>query len=466
MNDSRGRAADLALGAAVFLARMPFLGDGWGADPDAWRVAWAGRLIRATGEYHAARAPGNPIPEFAAAALAPFGAGAYNALTALCSAAAAVLFGQLLRRLGVRAWWAGALALAFTPVVAIHSADAMDYVWALAFVLAALRLALEGRAAAAGLALGLAAGCRVTSLALLPALSVALGALAPARPGLRAHAALWLVALAATAAAFAPAMAQGGLSFLHGYETGYPPLRYVLKNATVDVWGIAGCAALALAAFAAWRARGGAERPAMPRGVLAAAVLGIALELALFLRLPHEAAYLIPAVPLALLLVAAAVPKRAFVAVAALLALSSFTLEVSESGKADGLGDDALALRFGAGGRPYVLHLLPGPLFADRARRASDLRYAERVRRAAIARPSPSVIVAYEWFPVLRVLADGTRDGAARYAYLLERAEADSLRAANVAVFDLPGAVEETRLVHGYDLRATGSRPMNLEVGP
>src|SRR5690349_11231060 len=41
--------ADLLLGFAVFLTRVAFLFDGYGTDPDAWRVAWAGRTIAATG---------------------------------------------------------------------------------------------------------------------------------------------------------------------------------------------------------------------------------------------------------------------------------------------------------------------------------------------------------------------------------------------------------------------------------
>jgi hypothetical protein len=473
-------ASDLAVGAAAFLLRVPFLFDGFGSDPDAWRVAWAGRVIRASGAYQASRAPGNPIPEYAAAALAGAPAWASCALTALFGAIAVASFGALLRRLGVRAWVAGAMALAVTPVIAIHSSDGMDYLWALAFLLGAFHLALDGRAAGAGLLVGLAAGCRLTSLAMLLPYSIALGAGAHesresrGRSPARGLLALWFTALAAAAASFAPALAQSGFSFLHDYETGYPPPLYVLKNATVDVWGVPGCIALA-AALAVVLARGGprgrrahsGERSdAMSPAPFVAAGVAIAIELALFLRLPHEAAYLVPGVPFALLLLFRALspPRATLVAVA--LALSSLTCKVSESGKADEVPAGPFTTRVTLAGRALEVHAWPGPVPYDRERRRRGTRYARAVRDSAAAFDHPVAIVAYEWLPQLRVLSGGDGEARTRYLYLVDAARLDSLRAAGTEVFDLPGASWETERRWGFDLRAHGSRPLPVSVEP
>ncbi|MEQ1832108.1 MAG: hypothetical protein ABL977_03555, partial [Candidatus Eisenbacteria bacterium] len=231
--------AEVLLASGVLLSRLPFLWPGYGADPDAWRIAWAGHETARLGQHLSSRAPGNPVLECAAAALSRSPAWALNALTALLGCAAVVMFGALLRRLGCRTWLVGALALAFVPVVAIHSCDSMDYVWGLAFLLGAWHAALDRRPGFAGFLVGVAAGCRITSLVMLAPLAiVVMAASGPALGGrVRAVLALWGVGVATALAAFSPVIALAGPGFLHGYENGYPPLLYVAKNLTVDVWG-------------------------------------------------------------------------------------------------------------------------------------------------------------------------------------------------------------------------------------
>lgn len=456
----RSRVSDLALGAAVALARVPFLFAGYGADSDAWRVAWTGREIARTGIYQSSRAPGNPLPEFAAAALASTPPWVLNAISALLGAASVVLFGILLRRLGCRAWSIGALALAFTPVVAIHSADAMDYVWALAFVLAAWLAALDRRPGLAGLLIGVATGCRITSLVMLAPLSIVLAA--RTRPGGRGRTLAWLwgVGLASATAAFAPVVARAGFTFLHGYEHGYPRLLYVVKNGTVDVWGVLGCVGLAWAATLILLRRGRpAADSALPAGngaVVLAAGIAVAIELALFLRLPHDAGYLVPAVPFVLLIAARALARREFATLCACVALSSFFVKVSESGAAPAGPHIHFA------GETLGVDLLRGPLLTDRLRREAGLVYVARVREAARRLSAPSVIVAYEWLPFLRVTAGGDHDGAATYVYMLGRAEVDSMRRSGVEVYDLSGAGGDPQTREGTRLRDAGSRPLEV----
>lgn len=470
--DSRG--PDLVLGGAALLARLPFLFAGYGSDSDAWRVAWTGRVIAATGAYRSSRAPGNPIPELAAAALAGLPAAALNAVTAVLGAMAVVLFAMALRRLGCRAWIAGALALTFTPVVAIHGSDAMDYLWALAFVMAGLVAALDGRAALAGLCVGVAAGCRLTSLAMLVPFSIVVGAggaVAGARRRGTALLVLWLAGVSAAVAAFAPVLLTYGRGFLHDYEHGYPPPLYVMKNLTVDVWGVVGCVALAIASLAAAirAVRGARAGPAaIPPGhaaPLAAAAAAVLIEVAIFLRLPHEAAYLIPAVPFVLLLLARALSGRGFTALCVALALSSFVLKVSEPGKPDAPPPGPLGRLVRVGGRALQVDLLPGPVEHDRLRRVLGVRYAERVLLAARDLPPGSVLVAYEWLPHLRVLSGGDGAGGTRYAYLLDGAQLDSLERAGTRIYHLPDAESETMSRFRVDLRARGSTPLTVPVG-
>lgn len=463
------RRADLALGACVLLARVPFLAAGYGSDPDAWRVAWTGRVIAATGRYQASRAPGNPIPELAAAVFAHAPPAALNAVSALASAAAAVLFGVALRRLGCRAWLAGAAALAFTPVVAIHGADAMDYDWALALMLAAFVAVLDRRAALAGLCIGVATGCRITSLAMLVPMSVLLGwpRGGSERPGAgaRSVATLWLVGLSSAAAAFAPVIATYGRSFLHDYAGGYPPPLYVLKNLTVDVWGLVGCIALAIGAAAALVHRmhhaGNAALRGPMRALDVAAWAMIAIVTLVFLRLPHEAGYLIPAVPFVLLLFARALPPRGFAGLCIAIVVSSLVVKVSEPGKPDSPPPGPFGRVMTVGDHDFQIDVLRGPILHDLARRNEMVRYAGRVRDRVRTMPSHATLIAYEWLPPLRVLAHGNQLGTTRLVYLLSPAELDSARRIGPVVH-LPSAEPETMRRYGYDLDAHGSPKLDV----
>ncbi|MEQ1832602.1 MAG: hypothetical protein ABL977_06055, partial [Candidatus Eisenbacteria bacterium] len=239
-------------------------------------------------------------------------------------------------------------------------------------------------------------------------------------------------------------IALAGPGFLHGYENGYPPLLYVAKNLTVDVWGVIGCLALGLAALRLLARRGRppaeAALPAGAGAVLSAAVLAVVLELVLFLRLPHEAAYLIPAVPFTLLLAARALSRREYRILCVCILVSAFIAKVSEPGKLNSVPADATSRRVRLGGRELQVDLLRGPLVVAHLRRRTDLDYLARVRATARRQEGRSVIVAGEWLPALRVLAGGVHDGAARYVHTLTASQADSLRQEGVAIFDVPAA--------------------------
>ena len=164
-----------ALFAITLLSRFPFLGPGYGLDPDAWRLASTARLISETGQYHESRSPGHPVQELTCSLLWRAGPIALNGVTALLSAIAVCFFAETLFALGSRVVFAPALALAFCPVVYVNSVNAMDYVWALAFLLGALCFAIRGRPVVAGLFLGLATGTRITSAAAILPLGLLLG---------------------------------------------------------------------------------------------------------------------------------------------------------------------------------------------------------------------------------------------------------------------------------------------------
>ena len=128
----------LALTAIAILAtRLPWIGAGYGSDPDGYRVVAVARAIARGGDYQVSRLPGFPVYESLSALTARADPWLSNAVTALLSVAACVLFAQILRYFSIRAPLLIAAGFAMTPVIYLNSCCTMDYVPALALMLAA-----------------------------------------------------------------------------------------------------------------------------------------------------------------------------------------------------------------------------------------------------------------------------------------------------------------------------------------
>ena len=252
-----GRARLLAVLALAGLARLPFLSAGFGSDFDAWWVALAARASHQGGDYVLSRVPGHPVLDVLNALLVPWGPVGLNGGSAAFGLAACALFHRLATRFGVARPALWTLAFAFLPLVYLQSVQALDYLPALAFLLLAIELACAGRFGFAGVALGFATGCRITSLAMF----VPLVALAPFAQRVRAAVRTGAAALATSAALFAPVVLSAGFGVFRFYQTPYPWAGYLLKAVTLDTFGIVGLLGLAFALPRIARLR----RPRSPR---------------------------------------------------------------------------------------------------------------------------------------------------------------------------------------------------------
>lgn len=467
---TRGVTGLLLLALIVALSRLPFLGGGYGSDMDAWSLASAARWIAEHGRYGASRFPGHPVQELTCALLWRGGPWALNGATALMSVAAAVAFARLLAALGVRDAWLGALAFAFTPVVFIHSTDSMDFVWSLPFLIASLESAVRGRAALAGALLGIATGCRVTSFAMLPAVALLLAASSDAKGAgsLRAAARPLGVLLVASVIAggivLSPMIARFGWSFLSVIDSPHPSrVIDIAKNGSIEVWGLVGTLALALVTLGALVSRR-FRAPAIPRLELAAWLTALVLYIAGFLRMPFDAGYLMPAVPIVLVLAARRLARPAFVALCMALIVSPFTLEVAEIGKPDSPAPSRLAMTLPILGRQVVFDPLQGPLRWDQARRRAQLRHRDRVRAAtdatAAAVGGEVMVITDGWTAYLGVEHRAETPPGARFVHALDAARAADLRARGVRILYLPEAEWNYRAFHGVGLESLGAEPL------
>src|ERR1051325_1953 len=232
----------LLLFCIVLLSRLPFLFAGYGTEEDSWGIVRAVMRTTELGSYEPSRLPIYPVAE-SIYLLFPHGNYfAYNFVSALFSAIAVLFFALSLRVLGSKRCLLLSYTLAFIPVFYISSTYTIDYCISLAFVMMSFYALLKDSAGLCGLLLGLATGCRVTSLVFLLPFSI----LFYYRTKSFLHyPRLLLSALFFSAISYIPVILKFGGSFFTYYDQfGYPPLPKVVYKASVGVFGALGLIAL------------------------------------------------------------------------------------------------------------------------------------------------------------------------------------------------------------------------------
>src|SRR5688572_26485736 len=202
------------------------------------------------GRYEVSRLPGHPLQEFIYL-LNPYGSYFYyNLLAAVFSTIAVIFFALILKKLDIRGYIPGALALAFTPVFYTSSTYTIDYTWSLAFILASFYFLLCKKLIASGILLGMAVGCRITSGAMLIPFSILLfDGLRIRKENLEAVLKMALPAILTSGLLFIPILNRYGPGFFMYYDQfDYPPLTKVFYKDTIGVFGLVGIGALVYAA--------------------------------------------------------------------------------------------------------------------------------------------------------------------------------------------------------------------------
>lgn len=320
------------LGLGVGLTRLPFLAAGFGLDPDAHRLALSAAAIRKSGTYVMSREPGHPVQEWVSSWVVASGPVAVNGLTALMSCVTVVFFALFLRDAKVKSPFALACVLALSQSFFVHSTDAMDFVWAMAMGWASLYFAYRGRFWPSALLLGLGMGCRVTEAITFIPLAILYARGAKKRTTMLTRMALGFASAAIGLTCYLPVFRRYGSAALRVYDSGETSLSVVVSRLFLESWGPIGLCLLAVGILLlVWervRERG-LPRTCEPRdnaSLRASALAAITLTLALFLRLPHDAGYLLPAVPWVLFLVGKSRPSWQLALAAASLGVGSLSI--------------------------------------------------------------------------------------------------------------------------------------------
>jgi hypothetical protein len=457
----------------VLLTRAPFLSAGFGSDDDAWRVAVAALRLRDTGEYIPSRRPSYPVQEYTTALVVPYGAVAVNLLSVLMALVATACFAKILLQMQHREPYLAALAFAFVPMVYIASVSAMDYIWALAFVLLALLGALAQRAMLSGVALGLAVGTRITSALFLAPLAILLYERSRWGVSLSRIATLAAIAGIISTLAFYPVYRRYGWGFL-SYVESRDPLLIALAQATVGLFGTVGT--VAIVALLVWRVSDALRRrkfaaetlvlpqpmPAPLRRSLWAAAVLIILA---YLRLPVEAGYLLPLVPMVLIALSAVLTRAQFRWLCVSLIISPFVLGIPSPLMATLVQPTAAAVsipvpKVGAF-QSIWLDPLQGPLLMDyqkRQRMDALMRFALEV---APTLPPNSVVLCDALYPGVVYYSWG-KHSEVPFTPQSQESEVRRLIRSGYRVYSLPWVRERILWEWGYDIVALGVKPMAL----
>jgi hypothetical protein len=423
------------------LTRLPFLGAGYGEHADNWRIALAARHIAETGVYEASRFPGYPIQEYVCSWFWKTGPFGFNLLNALFCAAAVLFFALICVEYGVADWWLAALSLAFVPVLYVNSVSSKDFPWALAFLMAAWWYALRKKPVLAGLLLGLAMGCRITSGAAALPIALILVDGATNRVAIRRVILTGLVSAVIVVAAFLPVYTRYGADFFSFYaEHAFPDAFQIAARMSIEVWGLLGVAGICGALFAAFSV---SSRPTVgPRHLLAWISMLVIYAIAFFC-LPDEAAYLIPVVPFVLLLVWWASPRWAFRACCALVIASPFVTWT--------------------GGKPQSGGgLNPGLIIQDHRERIKTVEEISEFLRFASRISGSNAYIVGSWEPPINVLTAGAPPPNAKFLYLVTQGQLGQLIAQGWHVWYLPLMREFNFRVHQFDIDAHGAHDVRL----
>jgi hypothetical protein len=244
---------------------------------------------------------------------------ATNALTVAISIVGLWFFARITSALRVPNRGIVVAGFAFTPLLWINSMTTMDYMWALTFVLGAYYFVIRRSPMLAGVMLGLAIASRSTSAVFFVPFAAYLW-----RDGLAREVRGFAVAALAVAMAFwAPIYWRYDLDFLDFYDSRVWYLN-VLRLLGKDCLGLLGAIAVLGALAVSLPRLVSLPRDAVRDKHVMVWLLSIALVALVFLRLPHEAAYLVPLFPFGFLLMARYVRTWALAGAVAMVVLAGF----------------------------------------------------------------------------------------------------------------------------------------------
>jgi len=404
------------LGVLVLITRIPFLFDGFGHEEDSWGLVVNAWEMHTSGHYVASRFPGHPLQEYFYLLIWNQPAWIFNLLSALFSVAAVLYFFNALRKMRIAFAFETSLMLAFVPVFYVAGTYTIDYAWSLAFIMAAFYYFTDRKFLLAGILIGMAVGCRITSGIFIVPLAILLWN--------RMNPTLWVkqvVTIAIPAgligiAWYIPAYMQYGFAFFdYSDQFPYPPVTKILYKASLGVFGFLGIAAIGWATVKWLMNKDKSPKQISvlfsPKRLTFALIAIIILHIFSYLRLPQKAGYMLPVVPFLLLLITVYSSRTTIRLVAAFFVLSSFLCSINLSDSLRGSESSSLAIKFTVSGQEIFFDPLSGPIFSEQSKRQNKMQYTAKVRTAIESSTEKQLIICGWWYnEIVSYYLEGRKD--------------------------------------------------------
>ncbi len=452
-------------GLFILGTRLPFFLHGYGVDSDAWGVALTAKFIAESGQYSVSRFPGYPFQELVLSLLYKGGPFLFNLVTALMSVAGVIFFALTLRKLRFKYIFLAGTTLAFVPTIFINSTISMDYIWAFAFLMASMYFIIINKPIVAGIMLGLAIGCRITSGAMLLPYAIMLLRSDYSGKNMVKEFLFIVSALVMGGLCFLPVYLKYGTSFFTYYDVPYPSIPKVLYKFTFDVWGVLGffglcCSVLMLFAPTKHKVR----QYLFPRRVNINYVLPwlIAIDLYIisFIVLPMESGYLIPLIPFVILIFGKYLYDKAFVFFAWTIILSPFVGGISAIDREDAPKPAQFEKKYlEIGGERLAFDPFTGPLITYQLRKESGQAFVEEVIQSADTLKINAIIVSGKWYNQVILQWKEPAKSFARFAPYIMHDELHDAFDRGCKVYYLPQAEVFNHLKAGFNLDEDGAIP-------
>jgi hypothetical protein len=316
----------------------------------------------------------------------------------------------------------------------------MDYIWALFFILGSFYFALDDKLALAGIFLGLAIGCRITSAAMMIPIGLILYYQNTSWGKSILTFLVWTIIFGLTM--YIPVIYSYKFNFLTFAEHGYPFYLSIIKKLSLDVWGIPGSLAIIVSiVFFGVRHRQINNLLRAKDPIILASISAIVIYLLIFLRLPVESGYLIPLLPFVILLMCKLFDTQWFTGICVILILSSLFLTLNN--------------------RQIKL---AGPIFQDRQSRKELLLFSNRVLDNASRLSKNSIIVSGPYLPMLEWQLNKYPVDGVNFVYLLTSNDLENaLNNPGTQIYFLPGIDMYDKNVYDINLSDYGGRPLLLD---
>ena len=429
----------------IFISRLPFLNTGYGVEEDSWGIAVAAHNTANTGVFEASRLPGHPVQELIYSQLWGAGPFVFNLLTAVFSVIAVLFFVLSSKSLGFKHYYFAGLAFAFTPVIYISSTYTIDYLWTMAFILGSFYFLIRGKIIPAGVLLGFAIGCRITSGIMLIPFSIIIVDKVTIRDNVKNIFKLFTPTLLVAFLTFIPVIKVYGWDFFMYYDQfPYPPITKVIYKAVFGVWGVIGFMAVLICFLIGFlRRKKLTERflnsKFLKKKYFLVGALIIILYTISYLRLPQKSAYLIPLVPVIILFFGNYLNSYQFKFFCLSVILSSFLFSINLTDKNRGAEFSKFAFKANFSGQEIFLDPLSGPILSDYSKRQQKMDFTNKVLENGKNIQQKTLIIAGWWYnEIITELYDRKGNNKVEYVFYIDESGLKKYKEELYSIYYLP----------------------------